>query len=166
MFKLTFGPKGTIMIDDARIVFRNFSGAPTKFNPKGGDRTFSLVIPDEEVYEALKEAGWNVKKREPRDPDDTPFMHLPVKVKFHDGEFEHLNPIVYLVTNGKRNTLKEDTIFVLDSVDVAHVDLDITPSKWTVNGGTGTAAYLKKMAVVQEVDRFEDRYGDDDDYEE
>lgn len=162
MFKLTFGPKGTIMIDDARIVYRNFSGGPTRFNPKGGDRGFSVVIPDEEVYEALKAEGWNVKRREPRDPDDTPFMHLPVKVKFHEGEYERLNPIIYLVTNGKRNTLKEDTVFILDSIEIEHIDLDITPSNWTVQGNSGTAGYLKKMAVVQQIDRFEERYADED----
>lgn len=160
MFHLNFGPKGTIMIDDAELIFNNFSGGPTKFNPKGGDRGFSVVIPDEEVYDALKAEGWNVIRRER--PDGSVRMHLPVKVKFHEGEFEHLNPVIYLMTNGKRNVLKEDTVFVLDSIAMERVDLDISPSRWNVNGDSGVAAYLKKMAVVQEIDRFEERYAEEE----
>jgi hypothetical protein len=151
---VTFGPKGILIIDDARIIHRNFSGAASKFNA-AGSRNFSVVIEDEEVKDALVEEGWNVKIRAPREPGDAPFMFLPVKVNFN-----YKPPKVYLVSGNRKTELDEETIDMLDNIDILTVDLDISPSNYDVNGRTGVAAYLKSMQVVQEVDRFADRFND------
>lgn len=153
---LTFAPRGILQIDDARIVYRNFSGMATQFN-REGDRNFSLVIPDEDLANELKEDGWNVKIKAPREEGDTPFMHLPVKVKFNDR-----GPNVYLITNGVRNKLDEETVNILDNVDILSVDLDIRPYDWDVQGKTGRTAYLQSIAVVQEVDRLAARYAEEE----
>lgn len=153
---LTFAPRGILQIDDARIVYRNFSGMATQFN-REGDRNFSLVIPDEDLANRLKEDGWNVKIKAPREEGDTPFMHLPVKVKFNDR-----GPNVYLITNGVRNKLDEETVGILDNVDILSVDLDIRPYDWDVQGKTGRTAYLQSIAVVQEVDRLAARYAEEE----
>ena len=79
---VTFAPRGILQIDDARIIYRNFSGKGSQYN-REGDRNFAVVIPNTEIADALVEAGWNVKIKAPRDDDDTPFMYLPVKVKFN-----------------------------------------------------------------------------------
>ena len=149
---ITFAPRGILQIDDARIIYRNFSGAPSKFN-REGERNFSIVIPDEETANALVEEGWNVKIRPPRDEDDSPFMHLPVKVKFNDR-----GPIVYLKTGNAVNKLDEESVDILDNIDIMGVDLDIRPYDWEVNGKTGRTAYLQSINVTQEIDRFADRY--------
>lgn len=149
---LTFAPRGILQIDDAKIVYRNFSGVGSKFN-REGDRNFALVIPDQETADALVNEGWNVKIKPPRDEDDTPFMFLPVKVKFNER-----GPKVYLKSGTNRVALDEESISCLDDVDILCVDLDIRPFDWEVNGKTGRTAYLQSIEVTQEIDRFAARY--------
>lgn len=154
--KITFAPRGILQIDDARIIYRNFSGEATKYN-RAGDRNFAVVIPDEDLAEELSRAGWNVKIKPPREEGDTPFMFLPVKVKFNDR-----GPNVYLRSGKAMNRLNESTIGCLDDVDIVSVDLDIRPYDWEVNGKEGRTAYLQAIHVTQDVDRFEARYAEEE----
>lgn len=149
---VTFAPKGILQIDDARIIFRNFAGVGSKFN-REGDRNFAVIIDDQEMADELVNAGWNVRIKPPRDEDDAPFMYLPIKVKFND-----LGPIVYLKTGDAMNKLDEESVACLDNVDILGVDLDVRPYDWEVNGKTGRTAYLQSICVIQEVDRFAERY--------
>lgn len=153
---ITFAPRGILQIDDARIIYRNFSGAPSKFN-REGDRNFSIVIPDQDIADELVAQGWNVKIKPPRDEDDAPFMHLPVKVKFNDR-----GPQVYLKSGSRRVKLDEESVGCIDDIDIASVDLDIRPYDWEVQGKTGRSAYLQSMEVVQQVDRFAERYEEEE----
>ena len=146
--EITFAPREILQIDDARIIYRNFSGEGSKFN-REGDRNFSLIIDDPAVADELVAQGWNVKIREPREEGDNPFIHLPVKVKFNER-----GPRIYLITGHRRNELDEESVGILDNVDIISVDLDIRPYDWEVNGKTGRTAYLHSMRVIQEVDRF------------
>lgn len=155
---ITFAPRGIVQIDDARIIYRNFSGVGSQFN-REGDRNFSLVIPDQDIADALIEQGWNVKIKPPRDDQDAPFMHLPVKVKFNDR-----GPNVYLKSGNALNKLTEETVGMLDDVDILSVDLDLRPYDWDVNGKQGRTAYLHSMQVTQQVDRFQSRF--DEEYSE
>jgi hypothetical protein len=156
--EVTFAPRGILQIDDARIIYRNFSGEGSKYN-REGDRNFSVVIPNQEIADMLIEDGWNVKIRPPRDEDEMPFIHLPVKVKFNDR-----GPNVYLQSGDNRLKLDEESVSCLDNVDIISVDLDIRPYDWEVQGKTGRTAYLHSMCVTQEVDRFAKRYADDEEY--
>lgn len=148
--ELTFTnePRELLIIDDARIVYRNFAGAASKFN-RAGDRNFAVVIPDQETADALVANGWNVKIKPPRDEDDEPFMYLPVKIKFNDR-----GPTAYLRSGGNMVKLDEDSIACLDEIDIIRVDLDIRPYDWEVNGKLGRTAYLQAIRVTQDVDRF------------
>ena len=146
--KLTFAPRGILQIDDARIIYRNFSGAPSKFN-REGDRNFAVVIPDQDMADALIKENWNVKIKPPREDGDEPFMYLPVKVKFNDR-----GPNVYLKTGNVQNKLDEESVGLLDNIDIIGVDLDIRPFDWDVNGKQGRTAYLQSIRVIQDVDRF------------
>ena len=149
---ITFAPNNILQIDDARIIFRNFSGAPSKFN-REGDRNFAVIIPEQEIANALIAEGWNVKIKPPREVADNPFMYLPVKIKFNDRE-----PRVYLKSGSNIIKLDEESVSCLDNVDIISVDLDIRPYDWNVNGMEGRTAYLKSIQVTQEVDRFYDQY--------
>lgn len=152
--RVTFAAKGILQIDDARIIYRNFSGASSKFN-REGDRNFSVVIPDRELADRLVEDGWNVKIKEFDDGDC--LITLPVKVKFNER-----GPVVYLRSGGNCRKLKEQTLSILDKIDILSVDMDIRPYDWEVNGKTGRTAYLQTIRVTQEVDRFADDYAEEE----
>lgn len=145
---ITFAPKDILQIDDARIVYRNFSGVGSKFN-REGDRNFAVVIDEQETADALLNEGWNVKIKPPRDEDEDPFMYLPVKVKFNDR-----GPNVYLKSGTRQVRLDEESISCLDDIDIIGVDLDVRPYDWEVNGKTGRTAYLQSIRVTQDLDRF------------
>lgn len=146
--RITYAPRDILQIDDARIIYRNFAGRGDKYN-REGDRNFAVVIPDEEMANELTNLGWNVKIKPPREDGDMPFMYLPVKVKFNDR-----GPDVYLKTGNVQNRLDEESVGLLDNIDIIGVDLDIRPFDWDVNGKQGRTAYLKSIRVIQDVDRF------------
>ena len=158
--KVTFAPKSILQIDDAKIIYRNFAGEGSKFN-REGDRNFEVLISDEELAEKLANEGWNVKIKPPRDENDSPFMFLPVKVKFNDR-----GPGVYLLSGRRKVRLDEECVSMLDNIDILSVNLDIGPYDWSVNGKHGRTAYLRSIEVIQEVDRFADRYSEEEHPEE
>ncbi len=151
-----FGKKHLLEVDDARIIFRNFAGVGGMYN-REGDRSFSLVIPDEETKDTLLDLGYNVRIKEPKNDGQDILMHLPVKVSY---KLEA--PKVYLQSgNGRPRELDESMIDILDKIDIESVGLDISPSYWTNRRGeSGVSAYLKRIIVVQRVDRFAARYED------
>lgn len=151
--EICFAPKGILQIDEARIIYRNFSGVGSKFN-REGDRNFAVVIPTEELADRLTELGWNVKVKPPRDDDDTPFMYLPVKVKFNER-----GPAAYLRSGDNMIKLDEESVSCLDDVDIVSVDMDLRPFDWDVNGKQGRTAYLQSICVTQQIDRFAAKYG-------
>lgn len=147
--EITFAPRGILQIDDARIIFRNFAGRGDKFN-REGDRNFAVVIPTRDIADRLIDEGWNVKIKPPREDGDDEFMYLPVKIKFG-----FRGPNAYLVTGNRRNRLDEESIGLLDDVDIREVNLDIRPYDWTLGTGkSGRTAYLQSIEVIQEIDRF------------
>lgn len=155
--KLRFGPKDLLMIDDAKICWKNFSGAPTPFNKSGGVREFHLVIPNDEIKDILLDnksrdgASWNVKIRAPREEGDTPFLHMKVNVRFNE-----YGPKVYLVSGGRQHRLDEEEVGILDNMDIASVDMDIRPNDTIVQGVAYRTAYLQSIRVYQRMDRFEE----------
>ena len=154
--EITFAPRGILQIDDARIVFRNFRGEGGKFN-REGDRNFAVVIPDQEIADALIEEGWNVKIKAPREVGDNPFMYLPVKVSINER-----GPAMYLKSGSNVRKLNEDTMFLLDEIDILSVDMDLRGYDWDVNGKTGRSAYLQSIHVTQEIDRFAARMAEEE----
>lgn len=153
---ITFAPRGILQIDDARIVYRNFSGKASMYN-REGDRNFSVVIPNRDIADELIDAGWNVKVKPPREDGDEPFIHLPVKIKFNGR-----GPIVYIRSGKAMVKLDEDTIDQLDNITILSVDLDIRPYDWSINGKSGRTAYLQSICVTQEVDRFAEKHSNEE----
>lgn len=151
---ITFAPRGILQIDDARITHKNFRGEGGPFN-REGDRNFSIVIPDDETVEALRNdvnqygVGWNVKVKDNEEYDE-PLRTLPVKIKYKNGR----GPAVYLRCGDSQTRLDESDIGILDKVDILRVDLDIRPYDDMFNSKPFRSAYLDSICVTQRMDRF------------
>lgn len=140
-----------ISVENAKILFRNFSGEEKKFNPKG-KRNFCLLI-DENSAVKLKADGWNVKYLQPKDPDDALQAYIQVAVAF-----ENYPPNIFMISGGKKTKLDEDTVSALDYAEIENVDLIIRPYSWTTSTGSGIKAYLKNMYVTLVENEFEKKY--------
>ena len=186
--ELRFAPRGLVEFEEASIKWRNFSGAAKEFNSEGDrnfhivipDRELRksevdsfmdiyrdaklvdngdgpvLVYDGQEIItvaDALNVLGWNVKYKAPREEGDSGSYSLKVKVKFNDR-----GPLVQLISGNAQNDLDEKQVGSLDFIDIVFSDIVIRPYDWETAMGSGRTAYLQKIYVNQEVDRFAEKY--------
>ncbi len=140
--------------DIKSIIFRNFTGAPDTYNPKGCIGNFTVVLEDEKAAE-LEEAGLNIKHKANRDGDDEARLKIFVR-------FDHVPPKVYRVTKRTTVELDEDTVGLLDNDDIEYADLIISPYAFEINGLSGKKAYLSKGYFTVAEDQFASKYLDKD----
>lgn len=142
-----------ISIEDAKIIFRNFSGKEDKFN-QAGDRNFCVIL-DKDLAERLVEDGWNVRLLQPREEGDEPIPYLQVKVNY-----KNIPPKIVLVSSRGKNILDESTVGMVDWAEIENVDLIIKPYNWDINGKKGVKGYVKTMYISILEDEFESKYYD------
>ena len=147
-----------IVVENARLIFKNFAGEESKFN-RAGNRNFCVIL-DGDSAEDLRQMGWNVKALRPREDEDEPTYYLQVTIAF--GNFP---PKVIMISGKTKTVLDEESISTLDYAEIANVDLIIRPYHWEVNGKEGIKAYLKTMYVTIEQDVFAGKYDCLDDEE-
>lgn len=151
----------TVTLENARIFYKNFAGREGQYNEEG-QRNFGVALPDD-VAEAMKLEGWNVKFLKPRDDGDEPQPWVPVTVSF-----KVRAPRVVLITNRYnretkdfepvRVTLPEDMVEMVDYADIEKVDLILSPYSYNFNGNSGIKAYLKSIFITIRQDELERKY--------
>jgi hypothetical protein len=146
----------TVILEDVQLIFRNFAGREGMYN-REGDRNFAVILP-KDVAEQMAKDGWNVKILPAREEGEEEKAYVSVAINFH-GRFP---PIIRMIgAKSKRSTnLDEETVEVLDQVDILQVDLIIRPYDWNVNGGTGRKAYLHSIYVTIIEDPLQLKYND------
>lgn len=143
--------KKNLVVENAHIAFRNFSGKESKFN-RSGNRNFCVIF-DRETGEELKAQGWNVGILQPREEGDEPAYRLQVAVAYGN-----IPPKIYLVAGKKKTLLDEGTVGNLDFAEIENVDLVVRPYNWEVNGKSGVKAYVQTMYVEIREDKFASKY--------
>lgn len=141
----------TFMVEDAQLIFRNFSGKESQYN-RNGDRNFAVIL-DHASAEKMLADGWNVRfldGREEGDPN-TPYIQVSVGYKTKP-------PKVVMITSTARTVLTEDQVEILDWADIAQADLIARAYNWEVNGKSGIKAYLQSLFVTIQEDALERKY--------
>ena len=154
--KITRMVDGNLRVENAVVIFRNFSGNPTTFNPNGGKRTFSLCLPAEWA-EILKADGWNIKAREVDDGET--IYHTEIVVN----ENSTYPPNLYMLTefNGEKRLtpLTPDMYVKLDRDAITNLDLEIHPFEHGRGGVGAKKGYLKNLwATLHSVNDFDGKY--------
>jgi hypothetical protein len=173
---------GNLNVERAAMIYKNFTGKPTRVNPQGGKRTFSLVL-NEEYAARLHNDGWNVKVKEVRDTPVEGEMTQTVSWEDYDnnyrGVFDHgliyteivvnenseYPPKVYKVSefNGEKTMalVPPDQWYRLDESELMNVDLVVHPYTHgrSIANPDAKKGYLKTMyAMAVPVNDFGGKY--------
>lgn len=141
----------TFMVENAPIIFRNFSGKEGQYN-REGDRNFAVIL-DPELAERMINDGWNVRFLAPRDEGDTETAYIQIAVNFNNRP-----PRVVMLTSSGRTNLDESSVDVLDWAEIQNADLIARGYEWNVNGKSGVKAYLQSLFITIEEDALERKY--------
>lgn len=148
-----------IIIEGARIGFRNFAGAAGQYNA-AGNRNFCVFLEPIALGLKLQEDGWNVRWLKPRDEAEEEQPYIQVSVAFNQ-----FPPTIMMITAHGKSLLDETNISTLDWAEIKNVDLIIRPYNWVMYEGkknekSGIKAYAKSMYVTLAEDEFEGKYLD------
>ena len=173
---------GNLNVEQAGMIYKNFSGKPTKVNPAGGKRTFSLVL-TKEYAERLDGQGWNIKVKEIRDQlqdgemtrtvswsdyinnYQTEFDHALIYTEIVVNENSEYPPRIYKVSefNGEKTMalVPPEQWFRMDESELMNVDVVIHPYTHgrSIANPDAKKGYLKSMyAMAVPVNDFGGKY--------
>src|SRR5580765_8598345 len=103
--------KPQIIIEDAELLYENFSGKEKKWNLEG-QRNFCVYL-DEDTAKQMKEDGWNVRLREGREEGEPDKPYLQISVGYQKNP-----PHIVLIASTGRTLITEENVSVLDMIDM------------------------------------------------
>lgn len=150
-------PAQNLVIEDAKITFRNFAGNEGPFNAKGV-RSFAIWLDDAAEAEALADMGWKIKYTKVREDGEPPRAYMPVAIKYHP---KVTPPRVKMITSRGQTSLDEDALEVLDFADLKKVDMIVRPFYWDMpSGAEGVKTMLVSIYATIREDELELKYAD------
>lgn len=149
-----------VTLRNCQVIFKNFSGRPDKYHPRGSDdnRTFCVIIPDNELAQEMTNDGWNIRMLRPRDEEEQPVPYLQVKVNYA-GEYP---PNIYMISGRHKTLLNADTVGNLDHARFIKCDVRISPYTY-IDRDTGEerlSAYVRDLYATIETDELAEAYAD------
>ncbi len=151
--KITYEKEGKLILENAKIIFRNFTGVGNDYN-HDGDRNFCVIIDDQDAINDLLADGWNIKTRPAREEGDLPLNYVKVNVSY-----KYKGPKIFRHIGDATIEVVEDTVQELDKDDILYCDMVIVPYKWSRKGNEGISAYLQELHAVIRPDYFGAKYG-------
>ena len=175
---------GNLNVENAAMIYKNFSGKPTFVNPAGGKRTFSLAL-NKEFAERLSDLGWNVKVKEVKDQLEegektktvswqdyvttyqTEFDHALIYTEIVVNENSEYPPKIYKISefNGEKTMaiIPPEQWGRLDESELVNVDITIHPYEHgrSLANPNAKKGYLKTMyAMAVPVNDFGGKYAE------
>ena len=144
-----------INITEGKIAYSNFSGSPTQYNPEGGARSVTYVIPDG-IADGLIKEGWKIRKQE--FDDGTSRYLLDASFLFRTRNGQPRDPKIYIVRDNRLIHVTEDTADALDRADIVSVDAVIAASHWEYAGRSGIKAYVNSMYLTIKENPIDEKY--------
>lgn len=142
----------TVLVEDAKIIraFSNFKGEEGQYN-RAGARNFCLLL-DPDLAAQLERDNWNVKKTKEREVDDEVIggeLYLKVNVGY-----KVRTPKITMVgvESGSQTEITEDTVDLLDDVDIVKVDVLFGPYNYDKADPKLITPYVRTMIVYIEED--------------
>jgi len=160
----------TFQVDDATLNWLNFKGKEGMYN-REGQKTFCVDI-DVEVVEPMMNDHWNVKFHKAQPGEEGPHIVPDPRPNAKPGDMINLErpyvpvearwdvrpPRIVMITSAGRTNLTEDTVEILDWVDMETVDLICRSYRHETQGKVMLKAYLQTMFVTIREDALERKY--------
>jgi len=147
-----------LIIEDAKVIFPNFSGRENRYN-REGNRCFSVVVPNAELAMQLKDDGWNIKERIINGEPQGEYYINGININYD----YYLKPRIVYVSNGHEIELTEELFDSgiagqLDGRGAERYDISIRPRVWErPDGSSGIKGYVDEMRIVAKKSLFGQR---------
>ena len=142
----------SVIIENAQLFFKNFSGRVDNYN-RDGKRYFNVYIDDPEIAQQMNEDGWRIRVRQPRNEGEVARNYIKVFVSYRFG-----NPDIIRRVNGVDYALGEDQVGILDGDIITSALVQFHPASKDKSPDGLYSAYLDKMVAFVEEDEFDKKY--------
>lgn len=143
-----------LILENTRIVYPNFKGAPSSVMINGknrevntdGSRKFNLAL-DLNVAQELLEQGYNVKMPTEDKPNRAPY--IPIVLSKGPNVQQWVRIALVDDGNGRFIDITDpNQLAMLDDITVGcRVNAVLSPYHWEVDGKVGITAYTKKLYI-------------------